>query len=213
MHMAVSALQRPAPSRLTLIRFRTQEALYRRIRRTVEDARNATLQRLRTLIPTIEEHRKASYSLMSSVSELYQAAKNRVGPDKLRLMAESTRPRVDGWVEDRVIGGLKFGMLNIRGYGGPTYGIFSTPSDLDAALNKLMALLPTLMEFVNLENIFYTLLYRAREYQRMINAIDNVILPRIRDTIAFVRLALDEIEREDFIRRVIINRIISSPSA
>jgi Archaeal/vacuolar-type H+-ATPase subunit D len=44
----------------------------------------------------------------------------------------------------------------------------------------------------------------------MINAIDNVILPRIRDSLSFIRLALDEIEREDFIRRVIINRIIGT---
>jgi Archaeal/vacuolar-type H+-ATPase subunit D len=125
-------------------------------------------------------------------------------------MASSTRVRVDGYVEDRVIGGLKFGVLNVKGFGGPTYGIYSVPTELDSALTELVSILPSLMELINLENIFYTLLYRVREYQRMINAIDNVILPRIRDSLSFIRLALDEIEREDFIRRVIINRIIGT---
>jgi len=84
------------------------------------------------------------------------------------------------------------------------------PTELDSALTELVSILPSLMELINLENIFYTLLYRVREYQRMINAIDNVILPRIKDSLSFIRLALDEIEREDFIRRVIINRIIGT---
>ncbi|ABW01059.1 V-type ATP synthase subunit D [Caldivirga maquilingensis] len=208
--MSISALQRPTPSRLMLIRLRTQETLYRRIRKTVEDARNATLQRLRALVPTLEERRKLSYGEISKVAELYQMAKNRIGAAALSVMASSTKIRVDGYVEDRVIGGLKFGILNVKGFGGPTYGIYSIPAELDSSLTSLVSILPMLMEYVNLENIFYTLLYRVREYQRMINAIDNVILPRIRDSIAFIRLALDEMEREDFVRRVIINRIIGT---
>jgi V/A-type H+-transporting ATPase subunit D len=193
-----------------LIRLRTQETLYRRIRKTVEDARNATLQRLRALVPTLEERRKASYGEINKVTELYQIAKNRVGAVALSAMASSTKVRVDGYVEDRVIGGLKFGILNVKGFGGPTYSMYSVPTELDASLTSLVSILPMLMEYVNLENIFYTLLYRVREYQRMINAIDNVILPRIRDSVTFIRLALDEMEREDFVRRVIINRIIGT---
>ncbi|MGC8571305.1 MAG: V-type ATP synthase subunit D [Caldivirga sp.] len=208
--MSISALQRPTPSRLMLIRLRTQETLYRRIRKTVEDARNATLQRLRALVPTLEERRKASYGEINKVAELYQIAKNRVGAVALSAMASSTKVRVDGYVEDRVIGGLKFGILNVKGFGGPTYSMYSVPTELDASLTSLVSILPMLMEYVNLENIFYTLLYRVREYQRMINAIDNVILPRIRDSVTFIRLALDEMEREDFVRRVIINRIIGT---
>ncbi|MGC9136284.1 V-type ATP synthase subunit D [Caldivirga sp.] len=208
--MSISALQRPTPSRLMLIRLRTQETLYRRIRKTVEDARNATLQRLRALVPTLEERRKASYGEINKVTELYQIAKNRVGAVALSAMASSTKVRVDGYVEDRVIGGLKFGILNVKGFGGPTYSMYSVPTELDASLTSLVSILPMLMEYVNLENIFYTLLYRVREYQRMINAIDNVILPRIRDSVTFIRLALDEMEREDFVRRVIINRIIGT---
>ncbi|WP_291999325.1 V-type ATP synthase subunit D [Caldivirga sp.] len=208
--MSISALQRPTPSRLMLIRLRTQETLYRRIRKTVEDARNATLQRLRALVPTLEERRKTSYGEINKVAELYQIAKNRVGAVALSAMASSTKVRVDGYVEDRVIGGLKFGILNVKGFGGPTYSMYSVPTELDASLTSLVSILPMLMEYVNLENIFYTLLYRVREYQRMINAIDNVILPRIRDSVTFIRLALDEMEREDFVRRVIINRIIGT---
>ncbi len=207
--MAVSTLQRPVPSRLTLIRLRAQEATYRRVRRTVEDARNATLQRLRTLIPSLEERRKVAFDVIGRVSELYEAAKLRLGPERTSFIASTTRPRVEGFIEDRVIGGLKFSMLSVKGVGGPSYGLYSIPPELDSALTLLTERMPELLDYVNLENVFYTLLRRVREYQRMINALDNVILPRIRDSISFIRLALDELEREDFIRRVIINRIIA----
>jgi V/A-type H+-transporting ATPase subunit D len=63
---------------------------------------------------------------------------------------------------------------------------------------------------INLENLFYTLLARVREYQRMVNAIDNVLLPRITESARFVRLKLDEDEREEFVRRIVINRLLET---
>ncbi len=63
---------------------------------------------------------------------------------------------------------------------------------------------------MNLESLFYTLLARVREYQRMVNAIDNVLLPRIVENARFVRLKLDEDEREEFVRRIVINRLLES---
>jgi Archaeal/vacuolar-type H+-ATPase subunit D len=63
---------------------------------------------------------------------------------------------------------------------------------------------------INLENLFYTLLARVREYQRMVNAIDSVLLPRITESARFVRLKLDEDEREEFVRRIVINRLLET---
>lgn len=63
---------------------------------------------------------------------------------------------------------------------------------------------------MNLESLFYTLLARVREYQRMVNAIDNVLLPRIIESAKFVRLKLDEDEREEFVRRIVINRLLET---
>ena len=86
----------------------------------------------------------------------------------------------------------------------PTYSIATEAAELDVALVKMRELLTKLIEFAEKETLFYTLLNRVREYQRMINAIDYVIIPRIRDNIQYIRLALEEGEREEFIRRKII---------
>jgi V/A-type H+-transporting ATPase subunit D len=42
----------------------------------------------------------------------------------------------------------------------------------------------------------------------MINAIDYVVIPRIRENMQYIRLALEEGEREEFIRRKIITSYI-----
>jgi V/A-type H+-transporting ATPase subunit D len=89
----------------------------------------------------------------------------------------------------------------------PTYSIATEAAELDIALVKMRELLAKLIEFAEKETLFYTLLNRVKEYQRMINAIDYVIIPRIRDNIQYIRLALEEGEREEFIRRKITSHI------
>jgi len=62
------AFERPIPSRLTLLRLRNQERLYRSIKKTVEDARNATIQRIRAIIPKLESARKSVHEELGKTS-------------------------------------------------------------------------------------------------------------------------------------------------
>lgn len=204
------AFEKPIPSRLTLLRLRNQERLYRGIKKTVEDARNATIQRIRAIIPKLEESRKGVYDELGRVSAILKVAVSKMSIDDFKKLSETVKPTVDTEFVELTMEGIKFRGIEFRGVSSPNYGIFATPPELDSAIYGIYSNFKLLAEMINLENLFYTLLNRVKEYQRMVNAIDNVILPRLTENQAFVRLKLDEDEREEFVRRVVINRLLES---
>ncbi len=205
------AFERPVPSRLTLLRLRNQERLYRSIKKTVEDARNATIQRIRAIIPKLESARKSVYEELNKASLMLKAAVSKISIEDYGKLSEVVRPSVDVEFVDIIMEGLKFrGGLEFRGVSSPNYGIFAIPPELDSALYGIYGNFKAISEMMNLESLFYTLLARVREYQRMVNAIDNVLLPRIVESAKFVRLKLDEDEREEFVRRIVINRLLET---
>ncbi len=196
--------QRPVPSRIELIRLRRQAQLFNRIRKTLEDARNSTIQRIRIIIKELEEERRGLREHMEYIARNYKVAIGKMGLDKLQAVADLAPKTVTAELVTR----QSYSTLELRGMlDTPQYSLIDTPSELDLALTRLKDLLPRLISFAEKEMLFYSLLARVREYQRMINAIDNVILPRIQENMRFIRLALEEQEREDFIRRQIMKTL------
>lgn len=196
---------RVSPSRLELINQRRRLQLFLRIKKTLEDARNSTIQRIRALIAELERDRAEIAASFSEISDLFKMAVAKEGPDRIDMLAEMT-PKVANVVV--VNKGLYMG-LEVENYGKyPVYSLIAEAPELDLALVKMRELLPKLLSFAEKESLFYTLLNRVREYQRMINAIDYVIVPRIQESIRYITLALEEQEREDFIRRKIITAAV-----
>ncbi|KUO91225.1 MAG: ATPase V [Pyrobaculum sp. OCT_11] len=192
---------KPPPSRLELIRLRRQLALFLRIKKTLEDARNSTIQRIRALVADLERLRREIADGFVEVADNFKIAVAKSGIDKIENIAELTPKTVRVGLVNR---GTHIGLEVSNYVTYPTYSIATEAAELDVALVKMRELLTKLIEFAEKETLFYTLLNRVREYQRMINAIDYVVIPRIRENMQYIRLALEEGEREEFIRRKII---------
>ncbi len=198
-------------SRLTLIRFMSTLRLYKRIRKTIEDARNATIQKIRAIMPRLDEARKAVYSDLEQISGMFKLGAARAGIDEVSKLGELVPPTVEVVSETREYEGIRFSAVKFVNVTSPNYSIFSTPPELDLAVNMTYKSLNKLLDLINLESIFYMLLSRAKEYQRMYNALEHVLIPRLDTAIRELRLALDEMEREDYIRRKIIQTLVVIP--
>ncbi len=104
---------------------------------------------------------------------------------------------------------------NVAGVKLPVFDLVATPStnlDFDVlgisgggkqigkAREKFTALLNALVKLGSLQTSFLTLDEAIKVTNRRVNALDNVVIPRLDNTIGYITSELDEIEKEEFFR-------------
>jgi V-type H+-transporting ATPase subunit D len=60
--------------------------------------------------------------------------------------------------------------------------------------------LQTLVELASLQTAFLTLDQAIKTTNRRVNALENVVTPRLENTVSYIKGELDELEREEFFR-------------
>lgn len=86
----------------------------------------------------------------------------------------------------------------------PPYGLAFTSTDLDNAFFSFAEVKSLLREMAELENTIYRLAYAVRKAQKRANALKNIVLPGLDSDISRMTDALEEKEREEFVRLKVV---------
>lgn len=87
---------------------------------------------------------------------------------------------------------------------GPPYGLAFTSSDLDDAYFKFAEVKELIRELAETENCIYRLAYAIKKAQKRANALQNIVIPGLDSAIARISDALEEKEREEFVRLKVV---------
>lgn len=87
---------------------------------------------------------------------------------------------------------------------GPPYGLAFTSSDLDDAYFKFAEVKELIRELAETENCIYRLAYAIKKAQKRANALQNIVIPGLDSEIARISDALEEKEREEFVRLKVV---------
>ena len=87
---------------------------------------------------------------------------------------------------------------------GPPYGLAFTSSDLDDAYFKFAEVKDLIRELAETENCIYRLAYAIKKAQKRANALQNIVIPGLDSEIARISDALEEKEREEFVRLKVV---------
>ena len=88
----------------------------------------------------------------------------------------------------------------------PEYGFASTSSALDDAYIKFHRVKELVRQLAEVETSIYRLAVSIRKTQKRANALQNIVIPNFDHTIRFITDALEEKEREEFVRLKVIKR-------
>jgi len=82
----------------------------------------------------------------------------------------------------------------------PLTGLARGGQQIQACRKSYVKSIELLVELASLQTSFLTLDEAIKTTNRRVNALENVVKPRIENTISYIKGELDELEREDFFR-------------
>jgi len=203
MRLAVS------PTRMEVLKLKKRLILARRGHRLLRDKQDELMRNFLSLIEEIK-------ALRTEVDrELFEAY-------RLFLIARSTMPRefldealalsqVEISVEVKYIPLLNLRVpdfeLKIEGdYF--SYGFLNTSIELDRALKRYREVITRMVELSEKEKRIEMLSYEIERTRRRVNALEHVLIPNITETIGYINMKLEELERSNLVRLMKIKDIV-----
>ncbi|MEM2114180.1 MAG: V-type ATP synthase subunit D, partial [Candidatus Caldarchaeum sp.] len=197
------------PTKLELIRARRSLQVAKSIYRILEDKRDVLVRRLNDLVEVAEtEREKMEQPLRRAYMSLFKAYAE-MGSVKVEAIAATTPPSIEVKVSEKTILGIRIPTLEIASTKIPlNYGLLDTASSFDEAVRNFREIIATLCKVAEIENTIFRLAEELKKTQRLLNALEHLIIPRYQEAIKFISASLEEREREDFVKLKHVKRIL-----
>lgn len=88
------------------------------------------------------------------------------------------------------------------------YGLASTSTELDGAIEKLYSILPKLLELAEVEKSCQLMADEIEKTRRRVNALEYMTIPSLQETIKYIKMKLDENERSAITRLMKVKSMI-----
>ena len=116
---------------------------------------------------------------------------------------DSTDKLVEEWTKENNDFEIHYHKLKENGFA-------DSNSNLDQATKMMRLVLPRILKAAEYENTILGLARGLEKTQRLINALEYVIMPDYQESIKFISSILEEREREDFARLKHVKKVIQS---
>jgi len=155
-----------------------------------------------------EERAKMVEPLKEAYAALFRAYAE-MGAVKIEAISTNTPSSIEVKVRDRTVLGLKIPTLEVSGSKLPlTYGFLDTSSSFDEAAANFRNILIPICRVAEVENAIFRLAEELKKTQRLLNALEHLIIPRYQEAIKFISASLEEREREDFVKLKHVKRLL-----
>ncbi len=91
-----------------------------------------------------------------------------------------------------------------------SYGLSNTSAELDSALGAYSELLPEMLNLAHIERSVELLANEIEVTRRRVNALEYILIPNLQDTIKYIKMRLDEMERSNLSRLMKVKEIVRS---
>ena len=174
---------------------RKADALKMRLRRMMNEIRLLKLE--------IGEEVKVAHVSLARASYSYKTGDFK---DRVLENSHTARTRVDAHVDN--VAGVRLPVFEIAATqeGGEgedlsqVYGLAGGGRKIAESADAFMELVTKLVKLASLQTSFLTLDEALKVTNRRVNALENVVVPRLENTVKYISGELDELEREDFTR-------------
>lgn len=203
--MSTETIRLPRPTKIELIRLRRRLALTRRIHRILRDRLTFLMQEFYIVLRKTYEVRRRLNALLS---EIYSSYSNAAAIYGLGVLNEGARS-IPGKIS--VIAGTR----NVMGVVAPSIEVVEVPSHTSALPLEVSDIQLKRREFIEAvvalaeyEKELVLLGAEIRRVKRVVIMLEKVLIPRLLNTIRYLLVKFDEMEREERVRSMKIKALL-----
>jgi V/A-type H+-transporting ATPase subunit D len=184
------------PNRMELLKLRRRLAVARRGHKLLKDKLDELMKRFLELMRDASTMRERLEEELSQAYAAFAMARSEVMKEELQ--EAMAIPCVEIFVEadEKNIMGVKAPEFRVDMAGGAgCYGLMTAPFALDGALRRFQGLVPGMVELAETENRLKRLAMEIEKTRRRVNALEYVLIPSLEETVTYITMKLDEMER------------------
>jgi len=188
-------------TRMELLALKNRMALAERGHKLLREKRDSLIIEFFNAIAEIKDAReKVNVILKEAFSALTQA-KMMMGPSRVVEFAYASKVHADLRISTRSMMGVRVPVLSVNQENPELpYSLPDSSAKLDLMSSKFRDALRTIVRLAEIESSVKRLALEIERTKRRVSALETVVIPRLDATARFVKLALEEREREDFYR-------------
>jgi V/A-type H+-transporting ATPase subunit D len=183
---------------MELLRLRKRLQVAQRGHKLLKDKLDGLMKEFMQIAEDYKRHRKEVDAELPYVLKLFALAEvtssRRITEDAL----EHTRQELLLEKKDRRIMSVRVPVLDVH-FGEATggYSLVHTSPELDRAISGLKAFMPKLLRMAELEQTVRLMSSEIEKTRRRVNALEHTLIPRMVETIKYIKNKLDEMERSN----------------
>lgn len=192
------------PTRMELLKLKTKMKLAKKGHDLLKEKRDALIMEFFEIIDEAKDARKRVEDVLYAAYRSLTIAQATLGSLKVAEASLSVKPVTSLELKSKNIMGIKVPVLNLsmpertlleRGY-----SIKETSAQVDDAAAKFEEALRLVVKLAEVEITIKLLAEEIEKTKRRVNALENILLPRLSTTVKYIKMRLDEMERENFFK-------------
>ena len=195
------------PTKSNLLQSKRSLALAKVGYELMDKKRNIMLREMMSLMNDIRGVQDQIDTTFSDAYASLQRANFTIGQSEILSITNSAVFPDDISIQFRSIMGVEIPVVKLEQLS-PTlsYGFVRTNTDLDNAYIKFLKVKQLTAMLTAIENSVYRLAFAIKQAQKRANALRNIVIPKLEDTVYFITSYLEEKERESFTVQKVIKQ-------
>ena len=194
--------QNVSATKIELLKFKRSSQVASMVRKILDDKRKVLLKNIEEMITEATKARGGIWEPLQDVYKSVNEAYLTLGTNTVDSVAQSAPAVMEVEVNIKRVVDVKIPALTVteKDTKSMPYGFADTNSSIDRASKQIKAMLPKICKAAEYENSIFSLAKALEKTQKLLNALENVIIPQYQSKIKFILSTLEEREREEFAR-------------
>jgi len=206
-------MEQTSPTRMNLLIKKGQLQLARQGRDLLEQKRQALMQEFLKVVDVAMRQSEELDQLAAEANYSLSMAKAIDGPAAIRSAAFAARTDVQIEVSGSTVMGVPIPVIERKSVRREVmdrgYSLLATSSRVDEVSDRFEEELNLIVELATIELRLRRVGDEIRATARRVNALDNTLIPRLRQEMRYISTVLEEREREDIFRLKRVKKVLA----